>query len=155
VKLTDLQKGIVRELQGDMPLESRPFQVVAAGLGVSEEEVLAELASMKDSGILRRIAAILYHREAGFKSNVMCAWNVSEEAVDEAGRELAAFSEVSHCYRRPMYPQWPYNLYTMVHGRSREECEAVVKEMAGRIEYKEYRLLYSEREFKKSSMEYF
>ncbi len=153
--LTERDRAFVRVLQEDLPLEPRPFDVWAARLGVPVEEVFAWMEAMKAQGRMRRFAAILRHRRAGFRANGMIVWRVPEEIVDEVGLRAAAFPQVTHCYRRPTYPDWPYNLFTMVHARSREACEAIAREMSRELGIDEYAILYSTREFKKTRVRYF
>lgn len=153
--LDDLDRMIIAELQGDLPLAERPFSAVAGAVGSSEAEVLARLESFRQQGILRRVAAILYHREAGYAANVMAVWDVPDDRADETGAIMASFAEVSHCYRRPRRPGWPYNLFTMIHGRDHEQCRKVAADIAARTAPRRYELLPSTREFKKTSLEYF
>ncbi len=150
-----LQKKLVTALQGDIPLEKEPFKAIADRLGLSQEELLKYLEHMKSEGILRRIGAVLYHRHAGYVANAMVAWKVPEKIIDQTGQTLASFTETSHVYRRPAYSRWPYNLYTMIHGTSRTDCEKTIHHMARRVGISDFIILYSTREFKKTSMTYF
>ena len=104
---------------------------------------------------MRRFAAILNHRKAGFNANAMVVWDVDEQNGDKIGETAAAFSAVSHCYLRPKYENWPYNLFTMVHGKTTEETNSIIEEISSEIECKSYMPLYSSREFKKVRIEYF
>jgi DNA-binding Lrp family transcriptional regulator len=148
-------KKIIRAMQGDLPFDLKPFEVVAKKIGITEEELIKRVRELKESGIIRRFGATLRHQEAGFKSNVMVAWYVPENRVKEAGRILARFSEVTHCYQRRPQGDWHYNLYTMIHGASRKECLMTAERMARTIDVEDYELLFSEKEFKKTSMEYY
>lgn len=152
---TSLDKSIIALLQGDIPLTPTPYADLASELGIDEELLLAKVKEFKEKGILRRIGAILYHQQAGYAYNSMCAWQVSPERVEEVGKIMASFSQASHVYQRPTYEDWPYNLFTMIHGRTREECEAVSREISRKTGIKHYILLNSTREFKKVSMEYY
>ncbi len=146
---------IVRLLQEDIPLTERPFAELAGQLNISEEDLLDNIQKLQERGIIRRFGAILRHRQAGMQANAMVVWVIPEAEVERVGRQLAAFAAVTHCYQRPTAPNWPYNLYTMVHARSQEECTALVQDLAAAAGQAEHRLLYGLQEFKKTSMRYF
>ena len=110
---------------------------------------------MKERGILRRVAAILYHRRAGFSANGMGVWKVPDEKIAELGPRMASFRGISHCYQRPTYEDWPYSVFTMAHGRSKEECDAILDAIAGEFGITERATLYSSTEFKKIRLLYF
>ena len=149
------EQAIVRALQGDIPLEPAPFKKLAARLGLTEEKFLAALAGLKSRGVLRSVRAIVRHKRAGYSANAMVAWSVPRARVLSFGRTAAALPSISHCYERPARPDWPYNLYTMVHGRSRAEISKVVDGLVKKTGVKNYLALESLREFKKTSMVYF
>jgi len=153
--LTELEKDIVTELQEDLPLSSHPFRLIAEKIGIKEEELLAKIREMKAQGIIRRFGAVLRHQKAGYVANAMVVWRVPEERAKEVGRMMADFREVSHCYQRATCPDWTYNLFTMIHGKSREECERIAALISDKVKIEDYRLLYSARELKKTSMKYF
>ncbi len=153
--LTDLDVAVVRALQEDLPLTRRPFRNLAESIGLSEDGLLAHAAYLMETGRMRRFAGILYHRQAGFKANPMVVWAVPEDQVMEVGRTMATFSAVSHCYQRPTYPDWPYNVFTMIHGRSIRECEAVIQAISEATGIREYKLLYSSKEYKKVRLRLF
>ncbi len=153
--LSPQEKKIISLLQRDIPLTPQPYADLASELELEEEFVLAKLKEFKERGILRRIGAVLYHQRAGYEANSMCAWQVPAVRVDEVGKIMATFPQASHVYERPTYDDWPYNLFTMIHGRNREECEAVASEISGKTGIDDYIFLYSTREFKKASMDYF
>ncbi|MBC8230070.1 Lrp/AsnC family transcriptional regulator [bacterium] len=153
--LTEIEKKIVKALQDDLPLCSHSFKVIAEQLGISEDELLAEIHRLKQQGIIRRFGAIVYHRNLGIAANAMVVWRVPKEKAQEIGEIMATFPEVSHCYERPTYPDWQYNLFTMIHGKSEGECERVIAQISERTGVKDYRQLYSTRELKKISMKYF
>ena len=155
VDLTPRDIAMIRELQRDLPAESRPFLPTCARLGCDEDSVFAWCAGMQACGKMRRFAAVLRHQNAGFVSNAMGVWKVPPERVDEVGPLMASFAAVSHCYERPTYPDFPYNLYTMVHGRSREECLRTLEAIAERTAVAEHAYLWSSREFKKERVLYF
>jgi len=148
-------KKIVQLIQGDLPLDPRPFAILAGRLGITEEEFLQKTRSLKDEGIIRRFGATLRHQEAGFSANAMVAWVVPEERIEEVGKAMAKFREVTHCYQRRTHEDWKYNLYTMIHGDNEEGCHQIAERMSKETGIKEYTLLFSEREFKKTSMRYF
>jgi siroheme decarboxylase len=154
-KLTVLEKKLIIELQGDLPESAHPYRDIARKLGVTERWVLTKIKIWFRDGYIRRIGAILYHRQAGFKANVMTVWKVPKPKVNQVGKIMASFPEVSHCYERVTYPTWQYNLYAMIHGKTKKDCERVVKQIARETGISEYQLLYSTREFKKQSMQYF
>lgn len=153
--IDEADKRVISLIQGDLPLQETPFAPLAAEAGMSEGEFLLRVRSLKDRGVIRRFGATLRHQEAGFNSNAMIAWRVPEGRVDEVGEKLACYREVTHCYHRRPQGEWKYNLYTMVHGENREDCRLVAERMSREIGVDEYVLLFSEREFKKTSMEYF
>ena len=151
----ELDIAVIRALQGDMAVANEPYAPAAAELGMPQERFLDHLAGMQERGLLRRVAAILYHRRAGFSANGMGVWKVPEEQVLEVGRQMAATRGISHCYQRPTYADWPYSLFTMAHGRSKEECDAVLDAIAERTGIEEHATLYSSTEFKKIRLLYF
>ncbi len=155
MKISAQDKRIIRQIQGDLPFTPTPFETVARRLGIAEKEVLQRVRGLKRRGIIRRFGAILRHEQAGYQGNAMAVWNVAEDKLEETGRIMASFSAVTHCYVRSAVPQWPYNLYTMLHGRTPEHCRLLAKKIAARTGIPEYRLLFSRREHKKSSMRYF
>ena len=149
------EQAIVRALQGNIPLEPAPFKKIAAGLGLPEEKFLAAVNKLKGRGVLRCLRAIVRHKRAGYSANAMVAWKVPQSRVLSFGRTAADLPSISHCYQRLTHPGWPYNLYTMVHGRSRAEISKVVAGLVKKTGVKEYLALESLREFKKTSMVYF
>jgi DNA-binding Lrp family transcriptional regulator len=155
IELSDEDIATIRATQGKMPVVEEPYAPAAERLGVSQEEVLARLESLRERGGLRRVAAILYHRRAGFSANGMGVWKVPEGAELDIGRKMAAFRGISHCYQRPTYADWPYSIFTMAHGRSKEECDAILDSIAEATGIEERATLYSSTEFKKVRMLYF
>lgn len=154
-RITDGDIEVVKQLQNDIKLIPRPFLEPAERLGMSEEQLLAKALELKDLGVMRRFAAILRHRQAGFLANGMVCWRVPDEDIEKFGREAGKFPQVSHCYERPTFPDWPYNLYTMIHARTREACEKVAAEISRERGVNNYVILYSTREFKKERVRYF
>jgi siroheme decarboxylase len=155
VQLTERDKEFVRELQKDLAVVPEPFKELANNLGVTTAELFARSKQYENTGIMRRFAAILRHRDAGFVANGMVVWNVPENMIDEVGFQLAAFPQVSHCYRRPVYTDWRFNLFSMVHARSLEAAEKMAVEMSSTTGIKDYQILFSSREFKKERVKYF
>jgi DNA-binding Lrp family transcriptional regulator len=150
-----LEKDIVRVLQEGLPLVSRPFKVLAGKLNISEETLISTITSMMDRGLIRRFGAAVRHQDLGYSANAMVVWKVPEPAVDEVGELFSGFSEVSHCYQRKTSADWRYNLFTMVHGRTEEECRRIAEAMGEASGIKDYLVLFSTGELKKDSMKYF
>ena len=153
--IDELEKRIIALIQGDLPLDPRPFAMMAKSLGITEDAFVEKVKSLKKRGIIRRFGATLRHQGAGFSSNAMVAWLVPDERIEGVGKDMANFREVTHCYQRRPQKGWKYNLYTMVHGDNRDECLQIAKRMSQQAGISEYILLFSEKEFKKTSMEYF
>ena len=151
----DLDVAVVRATQGDLPVVSEPYAPAAAALGMPVERLLEQMAGMRERGLLRRVAAILFHRRAGFSANGMGVWAVTPERILELGPRMAAVRGISHCYQRPTYPDWPYSVFTMAHGRSKEECDAILDGIAQDTGVTERATLYSSTEFKKVRLLYF
>jgi len=145
----------VKCIQEDLPLVRKPFSVWGDLVGMREDELLRTITEWTGQGTIRRFAAILNHRQVGFSSNGMVVWNCPEDRIDRMGSILASHVEVSHCYYRPAYPQWPYNLYAMVHSRSVEECEVTAAKLADAIELTKFQIMVSTKEFKKIRLKLF
>ena len=155
IELTAQHIAVIKELQKDITVVEEPFKEATEKLGLSYDAFFAIANELKESGVMRRFATILNHRKAGFGANAMSVWAVPEDKGEEIGREMAEFSAVSHCYLRPSYPNWPYNLFAMVHAKTQEECDALIEEMAKESGLTEYGKLYSTVEFKKQRLVYF
>jgi len=155
IELSELDYAVIRATQGPMEVVSEPFAAPAAELGVSQQQLFEHLESMRERRALRRVAAILFHRRAGFSANGMGVWKVPEERIIELGPRMASFRGISHCYQRPTYADWPYSVFTMAHGRSKEECDAILDSIAEDTGIDERRTLYSSTEFKKVRLRYF
>ena len=154
--LSERDREIVRVLQDGVPLVSCPYQAMASRLQMSEEELLAVIEELMQRGIIRRLGAMVNHQELGYVANAMIVWWVPEDRIDEVGEIMAGFQEVTHCYQRPAYPpDWPYNLFTMVHGRKRDDCQEIASRLAQVSGIDDYRLIFSLAELKKSGMKYF
>ncbi len=155
IPLSELDVAVIRATQGPMTVTPEPFAAAAAELGMPQAALLEHLESMRERRALRRVAAILFHRRAGFSANGMGVWNVPEERILELGPRMSSFRGISHCYQRPTYPDWPYSVFTMAHGRSKEECDAILDSIAEDTGIEDRRTLYSSTEFKKIRLRYF
>jgi len=153
--LRPVDVAVIRELQEDVPLDPQPYTPMARRIGLAEEEFLAVAAHLKTQGYMRRMAAVLHHREAGFRANAMGVWVAPADRAEAVGRVMGSFKGVSHCYLRPTYPDWPYNIFTMVHGQDADACREVIDAMARATGIAEYALLYSTKEYKKVRLRYF
>jgi DNA-binding Lrp family transcriptional regulator len=153
--LDEVERRIIHYLQGDLPLTSRPFAAVASKVGIGEEELLERIELQKNRGILRRLGANVDHRLVGFRANAMIAWHVPGERVDEVGPLMATFKEVSHCYERKTQGKWKYNLFTMIHGKSKKHCQGIARSIAEKTGISHYVSLFTIKEYKKTSPEYF
>jgi siroheme decarboxylase len=153
--LSDLDRRLVAATQGGLPLVARPYEAVGAMLGVSGEVVRERLAALLEAGVVRRIGAVPNHYRLGYTANGMSVWDVDDARVDELGARVAALRGVSHCYRRPRHPpDWPYNLFAMLHGRSRDEVEAqavVIQALLGDAR-RSHDILYSTAILKKTGL---
>ncbi len=148
-------QNILKQLQDGFKLETKPFKRIANEVGCSEEEVIETISNCCNSGIIRRIGAAVKPQNAGYTANALTAWKVPPEKIHEVGTELAEIKEVSHCYDRECPKGWDYNLFVMIHGRSKEELEEIIKNISERFDLKEYKVFNTVRELKKTSMKYF
>lgn len=155
IPVTESDIVSIRALQKDFPVAERPFEILAGECGKTEASLLEDAQKFLKEGHMRRFGAVLFHRNSGFSANGMGVWKVPEERIETLGPKMAAFRAVSHCYQRPTYPDWPYSIFTMVHGRSREECEKVLQEISKETNLTDYACLYSTTEFKKVRVKYF
>jgi len=153
--VTEQDKALIRQLQGDLPDSLYPFSDLAVALNIEAEQVIEQTIHLLRYNVLRRLGAVLVHHKAGYTSNAMGVWRVPEEMIEEAGSKMSEFTEVSHCYQRPTLPGWPYNLFTMIHGHSDKECEEIMEKISDATKLQDYRMLFSQTELKKSSMRYF
>jgi DNA-binding Lrp family transcriptional regulator len=149
--MDDIDLRLLKAVQDGVKLTNRPYQALGEGLGISEDEVVQRLKALVDKGVIRRFAAAIGHRALGIVANAMIVWNVPEEDVERIGGILASFDDVTHCYERIKHANWPYNLYTMVHSRSREDCVKIASQLSGVTGIVDYNILFSEREYKKTS----
>jgi siroheme decarboxylase len=151
----ELDRDVIRALQGDMPVIAEPYAPAATALGLAQERLLEHLREMQERRLLRRVAAILFHRRAGFSANGMGVWKIPDERIMELGMRMASFRGISHCYQRPTYADWPYSVFTMAHGRSKDECDAILDSIAADTGIEDRTTLYSSTEFKKIRLLYF
>ena len=148
--ITDVK--LLKLVQDGIPIAHSPFKGFASELGISEQEVVDRLKSLQKAGKIRRFAASIGHRAIGIKVNAMCVWNVPDEQIETVGNIMAEFPEVTHCYERPRYPEWQYNLFTMVHSYNPEDCEKVAEKISEATGIKDYTIFFSEKEFKKTGV---
>ncbi len=153
--VTENDKKLVRLLQEDLPYSMTPYSDLADELGIDTRDLLADIQRLLDRGMMRRLGAVLAHRKSGFSSNAMGVWAVPEERVNETGLKMAEFREVTHCYHRQTFYDWPYTLFTMVHGHSDQQCREITGKISEATGINSYALLFSDKELKKTSMRYF
>ena len=153
--LTEEDKVFIRELQKDLPLVPRPFDDMAGRLQMTFDKLLQTLDEFQQAGLMRRYAAILRHQNAGFVANGMVCWRVPEERIREVGEIAASFPQVSHCYQRPTYPDWPYSLFSMIHARDEEKCKRIAETISEKTGITDYAILFSTKEYKKERVKYF
>jgi siroheme decarboxylase len=151
----EFDKAVIRATQGDLLAIPDPYAPAAQELGIPQAQLLEHLRGMQERKLLRRVAAILYHRRAGFSANGMGVWKVPDDDIVEIGGQMATFRGISHCYQRPTYTDWPYSVFTMAHGRSKDECDAILASIAEQTGITERATLYSSTEFKKIRLCYF
>jgi DNA-binding Lrp family transcriptional regulator len=153
--LTEADVAFVREFQEDLPPESRPFDEMAERLRLTVDELFTKADEMIRRRLMRRYAAVLHHRRAGFSANAMAVWNVPEDRSAEVGMTMAKHPAVTHCYERPRYEDWRFSHFTMIHAVTRGECEDIASKISDETEIEDYQLLYSHREYKKTRVRYF
>jgi len=153
--LSDLEKKVILALQRDLKITRRPFKELAQQLGVAEAELLAAIRRLMEKGYIRRFGATLRHQQSGYAANALVAWAVPEADLKTIGQKLAQQRAVTHCYARARAPSWPYNLYSMIHGRTREDCVNIAARLAAETGLADYEMLFSETELKKTTMRYF
>lgn len=155
IPLTPLEIECVRLLQRDLPLQPRPFDILAKNSAVAADELLNTARTLQKRGQIRRFGAIVQPRKPGFSASAMGVWAVPEDRVDEIGTRMSQNRSVSHCYLRPVYEDWPYNLYTIVHGRSVDECESIINDLAADTGVQDKKALYPTKEYKKARITLF
>lgn len=152
--LSKLDKKIIVLISQDIPLTEKPFRDLALKLGIEQKELFKRLRSYKKKYFLRKFCATLNHRKIGYKYNAMVVWNIPERLVDRTGSLMAAFTQISHCYERKRAAGWNYNLYSMIHGRSKKECLDVVRDISRKAGCRDYKVLFSSEEYKKTPVKY-
>lgn len=152
--LSALDRAIINELQQELLLIPRPFDSMAARLGIDVNEFLERCRALQERGIIRRFGAAIRHNEVGFTANAMACWAAPPAMVEAAGREVASLPEVSHCYERKTSPLWPYNLFAMIHGHAKEDCQEAADGVSRETGLEEYVLLFTVKEFKKTRVRY-
>jgi DNA-binding Lrp family transcriptional regulator len=155
MSLDVIDRQIIQATQAGLPLVTEPYQAVAEQLGLTAEEVMQRMQAMQDNGVIRRIAAVPNHYKIGYRFNGMTVWDVDDQQVDMLGRRVAELSFVSHCYQRPRHlPEWPYNLFAMVHGKTEQDAEqqaAIIAELLGDSSC-QHQVLYSTKILKKTGL---
>jgi len=151
--LEKIDKDILRLAQGDLPVCEEPFAAWATELGISQDELISRLKRFKENGIIRDFKAILRHQKAGILANAIVTWAVEDKRVEEAGKELCGYEAITHCYERPDFGQ--YNIFTMIHAKTKKDLQDMVMRISEETGLRDYKVFWSKREFKKSSMQYF
>lgn len=149
--MDELDIMLLKTVQNGLELTKRPYQALGEKMGISEDEVIARLQALVEKGVIRRFAAAIGHRALGIVANAMIVWKVPAGDLERIGRIMASFECVTHCYERTVQPEWPYNLYAMVHSRDRDECVRMASEIAKAAGVEDYKILFSEAEYKKTS----
>jgi len=147
--LSSSEKATVRELQQDIPLINRPFDAIAEHVGVGVDELLRCCRALLERGVMRRFGASIRHQSVGFAANAMVCWRVPPAMVEEVGKTMSAFKEVSHCYEREASEGWPYNVFAMIHGKTREDCQHTIRRIVDQTGIGKYKALFTIKEFKK------
>ncbi len=152
---SEQDKRLIVRIQESIPLVSEPFAVIAEQVGITGDAVIEKIKQWKAEGIIRRFGAVVHHRKFGKTANAMSIWSAPKEKKEELGKALAARKEVSHCYERAVPEHWRYSIFAMLHAESEEECQRVAKEVAKTTGIHEYELLFTIKEFKKTSLRIF
>ena len=156
IALTETQRAILRIVQANIPMTLTPYADIASLCQCSEQEVLELLATLKAQGAIRRYGAMIRHHKTDWVHNAMVAWIIPEASIDAAGEIASTFANISHVYHRPSpYPSWPYNLYTMIHGRTEDEYQETIQKLQQFEHFRDHTILKSLQELKKVSMTYF
>lgn len=153
--IDEKDKKIIKLLETDIPLTLNPYQKIADELNIKLDELLKRLKKLKERKILKRISAILHHRDSGYRANGMFVCYFKENNIEKIGKEISELKMVSHCYQRQTYQNWPYNFYAMMHAKNKEKLENKIDHIVANYKIKDYQILYSTEELKKTSMKYF
>lgn len=151
---TKLDQKIISLISTDIPLVKEPFNVLAAKLDIEQKVLLERISFYKKKGLMRKFCASVNHKKAGYDSNAMVVWNIPGKFIDSAGKLMASYPQISHCYQRKKASNWNYNLYTMIHGRTKNECLSVIRDISKKADCKDYKVLFSSREYKKTAVKY-
>ena len=154
VELKSDQKLIINKLQENFNIVSNPYKSICEYLNISEFRLFEQIKELKKAGMIKRISAVLRHRNIGFDFNGMTCLKIPDDKIKSAGEKTALFPEVSHCYQRPTFPDWPYSLFAMIHSRTKKECFDIVNKISKKIECSDYIVLFSTKEFKKERVKY-
>lgn len=154
LKFTKQEQNILSYLQGNIPISKEPFADIAKELSIDEDDLIKTIQNWKEQGIIRRFGAVLQHHKAGMKANAMSVWEVPEDKIEAAAAIICNYPQITHCYERKTYPEWTYNIYAMIHGKSKKECEDIAREISKKTDIKNYCLLYSDKEYKKESFKF-
>ncbi len=154
-KLSEIDIDCIKTLQNDLPLVPQPFKILAENINIAHSELLRFIRRFIKTRKIRRFAVVINHRNAGFLSNAMVVWKIENDKIDEYGAIISGFKQVSHCYRRPIYPNWQYSLYSMIHAKTRKQCESIISDIARKIDVNDYKPIYSLKEYKKERIKYF
>ena len=154
ISLTRIERVVIQELAAGLPEGPEPYAAVAQRLGLAEESVLGVTRDLLARGVIRRVAAVVNDRRLGYQANAMVAWRVEPAGLEQAGAAAAARPEISHVYERRTTPEWPFNLYTMIHAKSREDVEAIVKQLSRKLRATDHTVLFTLREFTKRAPDY-
>lgn len=149
-----LDQKIINLISQDIPLEKAPFKALASKLGIKESVLLARIKAYKKKGLMRKFSASVNHKKIGFNNNAMVVWNIPDKLIDSTGRLMSSYPQISHCYQRIKAPGWDYNLYTMIHGRTKAECLAVVRDISKKTACQDYKVLFSAKEYKKTPVKF-
>lgn len=155
INKVEIDRDLIRSLQEPFPLIAEPWKKIAVDLGKTEKNLFEEITTLKKAHVVKRISGILRHRKTGYDANGMACFQLEEKEIEKAGLKAAEYNAVSHCYQRPIYPDWPYSLFCMTHGTSKEECEGIISEIAQEIGALKTLTLYSTKEYKKERVKYF
>ena len=155
--LTELDRRLVAEIQGGLPLSSHPYREIGDRIGLSESEVIARVGRMQDEGVIKRLGIVVRHHELGYTANAMIVWDVPDDRLDDVGKRLSGQECVTLCYQRPRrLPDWPYNLFCMIHGKQRERVLDYIETLVASLELQDIprKVLFSGRRFKQRGARY-
>lgn len=150
-----LDKKIIKALETDLPLTLNPYQKIASDLNIELDTLLERLKNLKERKILKRISAVLHHRDSGYTANAMFVCYFKEKEIEKIAKEISELKVVSHCYQRKSYQNWPYNFYAMIHGKNQEKLKKITEDIIKKYNITDFQILHSTEELKKTSMKYF